>query len=118
MGKREEPLCSGGRAKNSVRDRRSKITKFWARRDFRPTNAVYNSNQQKNPGRSGVRDFPVWLRYYLGNLIDYFDVNDVAIDSRDLLVLAVIGRVVVNGSFLSVIGRVIRINWVWIIVVY
>jgi hypothetical protein len=56
-------------------------------------------------------------RYYLRNLIDNFDINDVAIYHGDLLVLAVIRWVVINGRVVSVIGRIVRINGIRIIVV-
>jgi len=58
------------------------------------------------------------FEYYLRNLINNFDVNNIAIDHRNLLILTVVGRVVINGGFVSVIGRIVRISRVWIIVVY
>jgi hypothetical protein len=57
-------------------------------------------------------------RSYLRDLIDHFDVNDVAIDYGHLFVLAVIGRVVIDGRIVSIIGRIIGIDRVRIIVAY
>lgn len=57
------------------------------------------------------------LRYYLGNLIDDLDVDNLSIDHRNLFVLAIIGRVIIDRGFIAVVVAVIGIHGIRIIVI-
>jgi hypothetical protein len=105
---------------NTLRSKDLLLVRLVARKSRQGSGAnvqVARTCDKKIPDAQASGIYLSCFRYYLGNLVDDLDINDFAVDDRHLLVLAIIGRVVVDRGFIAVVVAVTGINGIRIIVI-